>query len=76
MNGCRRVYITFAQNAHVLLNRLNQTNEDLGNVAIVGIDIDDLIDKPLDQNVPCKSQMAYAIFAQILQELIDFSHLY
>lgn len=73
--GQRRVYITFAQNVHVILHRLNQNNADLNNVVVVSIDLDDYIDKPQEKIIASKSQAAYAIFAQILRELIDFSQL-
>lgn len=70
----RRVYITFAQNAHAIIHRLNQSNADLRNVLVVSVDLDDYVDKPLDK-VKGKSQAAYAAFEKILRDLIDFSRL-
>ncbi len=75
MKDRRRVYITFAQNAHVIIHRLNQTNEELNHVVVVSIDLDDYIGKPLDANVGSNSEIAFAIFSQILMRLIDVTQL-
>lgn len=72
----RIVYITFAANAHAILYRLNQTNEDLSNHVLVCIDTDDYISKPIKEweTFP-KSIVGYTKFAKLIMNFFDFSHL-
>jgi hypothetical protein len=72
----RRVFITYAANAHIHLHRLNQINETLGNVILVHIDSKDLITEPPEEwNTYRASREAYRRFAEFLENLIDCSHL-
>lgn len=72
----RVVYITFAANAHAILYRLNQTNQNLDKHIVVCIDIDDFMTHPLAKwNTYPKSALAYANFAKILMNFFDFSEL-
>jgi hypothetical protein len=74
--GARRVYITFAQNAHVILHRLNQTNQDLNQVVVVSLDLDDYITRPLEEwNTYCRSFAAYYEFSLVLNNMLNFTHL-
>lgn len=72
--GTRRVYITFAKNAHVHLYRLSQTNSTLTNVFVLFYPIEDLIAKPLlEWETPPRSVKAYRELAAMLEKYLDFS---
>lgn len=72
----RRVYVTFAQNAHVILYRLNQANDQLDGTVVVSIDLDDYITRPLKEwNTTPRSAVAYQEFALILKKMISFVHI-
>lgn len=67
--GKRRVYIAFANNAHVILYRLNQSNENLKNVMVVAIDSEDLITYPPSfLNTTQRSVKAYEHFSNLLKK--------
>lgn len=72
----RRVYITFSQNTHVILHRLNQTNPTFENLIVVSIDMDDFISNPLKEwhTLP-RSVKTYENLAKILDDLIETSKL-
>lgn len=70
--GKRRVYITFASNAHVVLFRLLETNTSLENVHIVALDIVDLVSHPLKEwKTAPRSKKAYQAFYKSLQKIIE-----
>lgn len=72
----RRVYMTFAQNTHVHLHRLCQTNESLDNVVVVFIPLEDLIAKPAAEwDTYPRSVKAYTELGNILKAYLDFSQL-
>lgn len=72
--GTRRVYITFAKNAHIHLYRLNQTNDNLNNVYVLFYPIEDLIKEPLPEwNVAPHSIGAYSHLGDMLLERLDLS---
>jgi hypothetical protein len=72
----RRVYITFAKNAHIHLYRLSQTNASLENVVVLFFPLEDLIHNPLPEwetyphSVKCYSELSAKIRAYL-----DFSQL-
>ena len=67
----RRVYITFSRNAHVVLHRLNQTNESLNNVLVIFIDIEDIITTPPEfLHTTPRSVKAYQHFSNIISKLL------
>lgn len=72
----RRVYITFAKNAHVHLYRLCQTNDTLANAIVLFFPLEDLIHKPEPawQTIP-QSEKAYREYAKKLRKFFDFSPL-
>ncbi len=72
--GSRRVYIAFTANTHVILNRLNQTNDSLENVHVVSINMEDLASNPPEdlQTYPL-SQKSYAHLFELLQNLVKVS---
>ncbi len=74
--GKRRIYITFSKNAHVILHRLNQTNDNLYNVTVVAIDSEDIITSPPPflYTLP-RSVKAYDYFATLLTQVLDLSDL-
>ncbi|MBA3237150.1 MAG: hypothetical protein H0T62_02220 [Parachlamydiaceae bacterium] len=74
-NQNRRVYITFAANAHVILKRLNEVNKKLDNVVVVHIDLNDLITSPHDNLIPALSVQAFAAFSLLLDNVLDLSAL-
>ena len=72
--GQRRVYIAFANNTHVVLRRLVQTNDCLDGVIVIGIDYEDLISyPPASLNTHRRSQLAYEYFANKLTPLLNLS---
>lgn len=72
----RRVYIAFANNAHVVLHRLSQANESLNNVHVIAINSEDIITTPPDfLMTPSRSKKAYAHFAELIHGLLDFQFL-
>lgn len=74
--GARRVYVTFARNAHVHLHRLNQTNATLENVFVLFYPIEDLIAKPLPEwETHPRSVKAYYELASMLEKHLDFTKL-
>ncbi len=75
LKGRRRVYITFAANAHVIIHRLNQANLHLRDVIVVGINLDDFIHRPRQKEIVPKSPEAYAAFEQLIRQVLDFSQL-
>jgi len=72
----RRIYITFAKNAHVHMYRLTQVNDNLENVIILFYPLEDLIQSPLPEwyTVP-RSKKAYKKFSRILLRHLDFETL-
>lgn len=75
-NSKRIVYITFAANAHVILYRLNQTNQDLSKHILICIDVDDYMTNPLAEwNTYPRSVKAYTKCAQHFMSFFDFSQL-
>lgn len=76
LNGLRRIYITFAKNAHIHLFRLNQTNESLENVIVLFFPIEDLVKTPLpDWKTYPGSKKCYKELAKIVSSHLDFSAL-
>jgi hypothetical protein len=75
--GTRRIYITFAKNAHIHLYRLNQTNTSLENVVVLFFPLEDLIKHPLPvwDTYP-GSIKSYIEFAGILSPYLDFTKLH
>jgi len=71
----RRVYITFAANAHVILNRLNETNKSLDNAVVVHIDLDDSMTNPYDARISKLSIEAFQAFSLLLESVLDVSDL-
>lgn len=72
----RRVYIAFANNAHVVLHRVNQANESLHNVLVIAINSEDIITTPPDfLMTSSRSKKAYAHFADLIYNLLDFQFL-
>jgi hypothetical protein len=70
--GSRRVFIVFAQNAHVVMHRLTQANERLDDVHLYAIGMNDTISKPLpERNIGKRSPEAYSHFVNILAPLLD-----
>lgn len=74
--GSRRVYLAFAQNAHAILHRLNQSNTDLSQVWLYFIDTPDYITSPKPEwNLVPRTQETYERFVDLLTPILDFSHL-
>lgn len=74
--GTRRIYITFAKNAHVHLFRLNQTNESLANVIVLFYPLEDLIKHPLPEwNTFHGSVKSYSELAALIRRYLDLSKL-
>ena len=74
--GKKRIYIAFSNNAHVVLQRLNQSNQSLTGVIVVAINSEDLITYPPDfLNATSRSTKAYEYFSKLLTQLFDFSEL-
>lgn len=72
--GKRRIYIAFANNTHVIIHRLNQTNINLEDVTVVCIDSEDLITfPPTFLQISPRSKEAYAYFADFLLCRLNFS---
>lgn len=72
--GKKRVYIAFSSNAHVVLYRLNQTNDDLKNVTLIAIESEDLITyPPAFLHTTSRSTLAYEYFTNLLKQIFDFS---
>lgn len=74
--GKRRIYLSFHKNTHVILHRLNQTNDNLENVWVYHLPLMDFITHPLQEweTLP-RSCNAYEQFSLILKECLDFSRL-
>lgn len=74
--GIRRIYITFAKNAHIHLYRLNQANASLDNVVILFFPVEDLIKHPLPEwNTHPGSIKSYIELSSLLAFYLDFSGL-
>ncbi len=74
--GTRRIYITFAQNAHVHLYRLAQTNDSLENVFLLYYPMPDLICTPHPEwHTKPQAQKAYVELSALLRLFLDFSQL-
>lgn len=74
--GKKRIYITFSNNAHVTLFRLNQSNENLKDVTVIAIDSEDLITYPPSfLNANQRSVKAYENFSNLLRRQINFMSL-
>lgn len=72
----RKVYLTFAKNAHIHLYRLNQVNETLENVVVVFFPLEDLIHAPKESwRTHPRSIKAYEQLAHILRSRLDFAQL-
>lgn len=75
-SGTRRVYITFAQNSHIHLYRLNQTNESLEDVVVLYYPLPDLIVKPRPEwNTYPRSVESYVGLSNLIKTYLDFSQL-
>lgn len=74
--GKKRIYIAFSNNAHVVLQRLNQSNKSLRGVTVVAINSEDVITYPPDfLNTTPRSTKSYEHFSKLLTRLFDFSKL-
>lgn len=74
MSGMRRIYITFAKNAHVHLYRLVQTNDSLENVIVLFYPLEDLIAHPLPEwNTHRSSVKAYTELSNLIKLRLDLS---
>lgn len=72
----RRIYITFAKNAHAHLYRLNQTNASLQNVFVLFYPLEDTIAHPLpDSGIQPRSIEAYEDLASKISKYLDCSQL-
>lgn len=70
--GQKRVYITFSNNAHVVLYRLNQANDDLKGITVIAIDAEDLISHPpIFLKTTPRSLKAYQYFSSLLTRIFD-----
>lgn len=75
-DNTRRVYITFAKNAHAHLYRLNQTNTSLENVVVLFFPLEDLIARPLPEwDTHPRSVKAYTELSKLISKYLDFSQL-
>lgn len=73
--GTRRVYITFAKNAHIHLFRLAKTNASLKDVVVLFYPLEDLIHQPPPEwNTEPRSVKAYTEMSRLLTSRLDFSH--
>lgn len=74
--GKNRIYIAFANNAHVTLHRLNQANDRLEGVTVIAIDTKDLVTRPpaFLQTTP-RSVAAYEHFLNLLSRVLDLTDL-
>ncbi len=71
--GKRRIYIAFSNNAHVVIQRLNQSNKSLRGVTVVAINSEDMITYPPDfLNTTPRSTKSYQHFSKLLTGLFDF----
>lgn len=76
-DGKRRLFIAFSNNAHVVLYRLNQTNENLEQVTVIAIESEDLISIPPSfLETTSRSTLAYDYFTRLLYQVFDFSGLH
>lgn len=74
--GQKRIYITFSNNTHVAIHRLNQTNGNLKGVTVVAIDSEDLITyPPIYLNTTSRSIKAYEYFSSLLTQIFDLTEL-
>lgn len=74
--GTRRIYISFAKNAHVHLYRLIQSNVSLDNVIVLFYPVEDLIASPLPEwETYPRSVQAYIQLASMIEKYLDFSQL-
>ncbi len=74
--GRNRIYIAFSNNAHVVLQRLNESNKNLTGVVVIAINSEDLITYPPDfLNTISRSTKSYEYFSKLLTKLFDFSEL-
>jgi hypothetical protein len=70
--GKKRIYIAFAQNAHVVLLRLCQANEELNDVTVLAVNSEDIITQPPEcLNATPKSVKSYGHFVQLLAQLFE-----
>lgn len=70
--GKNRIYIAFSKNVHVILHRLNQSNENLTGVTVIAIESEDLITHPpAFLNTTSRSIKAYEYFTDLLQQIFD-----
>lgn len=73
LEGKRRVYITFAKNAHIHLKRLSETNDRLDNVVVAFFPLDDLINEPLKEwNTVPRSVKSYEELTKLLEPHIVY----
>lgn len=74
--GTRRVYITFAKNAHIHLYRLIQTNSSLENVFVLLYPLEDIIANPLPEwQIPPRNQKLYSMLSSMIEKYLDFTNL-
>lgn len=72
----RRVYIAFANNAHVVLKRLNEVNDDLSKVTVIAIESEDVMTHPPDfLKTSPGSEKSFRYFYGLLEKAFDFSRL-
>ncbi len=75
-NPQRRIFFSFDKNTHVILLRLNQSNESLRNVWVVHLPLKDLVTHPLAEwSTTPRSVMAYDRFSKLLLDLIDLKNI-
>lgn len=74
--GKKRIYVAFSNNTHVVIHRLNQSNESLKGVIVIAINSEDVITFPPDfLNTTPRSTKSYENFSRLLTRLFDFSEL-
>lgn len=70
----RRVYLAFAQNAHIVMHRLCESNKDLSNVVVVHLPMQDLITTPpASWETYPRSKIAYERYHALLKPLFELS---
>jgi hypothetical protein len=73
----KRFYVAFSSNAHIVIYRLNQTNNSLKDVTVVSINSEDLITYPPPfLETTSRSTQAYQHFTELLKKIVNLSHLF
>jgi hypothetical protein len=74
INEQKRIYVTFSNNTHVVLYRLNQTNVSLKNVTVISIDSEDIITYPPNfLQATSRSKEAYKYFSTQLVRIFNLT---